>query len=128
MRTPSVLGLLAGLASAGLSIALNLQRGDVRFVSIAPDGLSLIVIAGFIATAAFMAAWRNPNMARRDAWHAAFVAAGAFAVTMAGFTRWYLPDGGPALGSVMALVGMVLTSLGGAIAGREGQHSRHVSA
>lgn len=128
MRTPSVLGLLAGLASAALSIALNLQRGDASVISLAPDGFSLMVIAGFIATAAFLAAWRNPEMARRDAWHAAFVAAGAFAVTMAGFTRWYLPDGGPALGSVMALVGMVLTSLGGAIAGRDGHHSPHVSA
>lgn len=119
MRSPSVLGLFAGLSGAGLSIAGNLRAGSPHLVSIAPDLASLLVIVGLAATAVITAAWLNPSTARRDSWHAAFVAAGAFAVTMAAFTRFYLPDGGPLLGSAMALVGIVLTSLGGAVAGRD---------
>ena len=125
MRTPSVLGLLAGLTSAGLLIAGNLRDGNPSLVSLAPDGASLLVMAGLIATAAMAAAWHNPTMARRDAWHAAFVGAGAFAVTLAAFTRWYLPEAGPMLGSIMALAGIILTSLGGAIAGRNTARSPH---
>jgi len=126
MRTPSVLGLLAGLTSAGLLIAVNLREGNPTVVSLAPDSASLLVMAGLMATAAIAAARYNPAMARRDAWHAAFVAAGAFAVTVAAFTRWYLPQAGPMLGSVMAIAGIILTSLGGAVAGRDAARSpRH---
>lgn len=119
MRSPSVLGLFAGLAGAGLSIAGNLRDNDPRLVSLAPDLASLLVIVSLAATAVIAAAWLNPSTARRDSWHAAFVAAGAFAVTMAAFTRFHLPDGGPLLGSVMALAGIILTALGGAVAGRD---------
>lgn len=126
MRSPSVLGLLAGLASAGLSIAGNLRHGDPSLVSLAPDFASLLVIAGLVATAVIAAAWLNPATARRDAWHAAFVAAGALAVAMAAFTRFYLPESGPLPGSVMALAGIILTALGGAVAGRDATRSpRH---
>ncbi|HUU34224.1 MAG TPA: hypothetical protein VMW48_09170 [Vicinamibacterales bacterium] len=119
MRSPSVLGLLAGVAAAGLSIADNLHRDDPSLVHLAPDLAGLLVIAGLVATAIIGAAWLNPDTARRDAWHAAFVSAGAFAVTMAAFTRFYLPESGPLPGSVMALAGIILTSLGGAVAGRD---------
>ncbi len=118
MRSPSVLGLLAGLASAGLSVTTYLRRGDPQFESLAPDAVSLIVIIGVVATAVIAAARRNPTMARREAWHATFVAAGAFAVALAAFTRFFLPESGPLPGSVMALVGIVLVSLAGAVAGR----------
>ncbi len=118
MRSPSVLGLVAGLASAGLSVTTYVRRGEPQFESLAPDALSLIVIIGLMATAGIAAARRNPSMARREAWHATFVAAGAFAVAMAAFTRFFLPQSGPLLGSVMALIGIVLVSLAGAVAGR----------
>jgi drug/metabolite transporter (DMT)-like permease len=118
MRSPWVLGIIAGCAASALSIASDLRRGDPHLVSAAPGLLGVIAIAALIYTIVRRSDSRGSG--REAGMQATLGASGVCALALAAFTWFYLPNhpltlaGFAAVGSVVMvyIVGYAATLLG----------------
>jgi hypothetical protein len=114
-----ILGITAGLAASGLSIASNLRRGDPHLVSAGPDLVAAIVVAALIYNAVRQSGASPSHGAGRGAGMlATLLASGICAVTMAAFTWFYLPIHSLTLAAYAAGVSFVLVYVVGYIATR----------
>ena len=113
MNSDSMLGIAAGLVAAGLSIASNLWRSDPHRVSAMPDVWTGVVISLVIYAAVRHAVAQHPMQGRDAGRHATIAAGGAFAVSMAAFTLWYLPIHSPLLASLAGVACFIVITMVG---------------
>jgi hypothetical protein len=119
-----LLGIIAGLAASGLSIASNLRRGDPHLVSAGPDLVAAIVVAALIYNAVRRSGAPSSDGTGREAGRqATLVASGVCALALAGFTWAYLPMHSLTLAAYAAGVSFVLVYVVGYAATRLGVRS-----
>ena len=116
MGSPTILGIIAGLAASGLSIAGILRRGDPHLVSPAPDLFGAIVVALLVYIAVRRSSHRESATFRRVAgFRTSFVAACICAAIMSVFTWMYFAIPAAALVAFTGVASFVLLLIVGVI-------------